>query len=162
MENGGIIREKQEGVTVLRKNRGFTLIELMVVVVILGILAGLIIPKIMGRPEEARRLKAKMQIQQLEQALKLYYLDNAAYPTTEQGLIALVEKPTIEPIPKRWREGGYLEKNRVPVDPWGNPYVYISPGIQSTDFDLESYGADGEDGGEGKYADVENWNLEGA
>ncbi|MBW2040061.1 MAG: type II secretion system major pseudopilin GspG [Deltaproteobacteria bacterium] len=145
---------------VWRDAKGFTLIELMVVVVILGILAGLIIPKIMGRPEEARRLKAKMQIQQIEQALKLYYLDTGTYPTTEQGLNALVEKPTIEPIPKRWREGGYLEKGKVPLDPWSNPYVYISPGIHSEDFDLESYGPDGEDGGEGKYADVENWDLE--
>lgn len=143
-----------------RDSRGFTLIELMVVVVILGILAGLIIPRIMGRPEEAKQLKAKMQIEQLEQALKLYYLDNGEYPTTEQGLTALVEKPIIEPIPKRWREEGYLEKGKVPHDPWKNSYVYISPGIHSSDFDLESYGADGEDGGEGKYADVENWNLE--
>jgi len=132
----------------------------MVVVVILGILAGLIIPRIMGRPEEAKQLKAKMQIEQLEQSLKLYYLDNGEYPTTEQGLTALVEKPTIEPIPKRWREGGYLEKGKVPRDPWRNPYVYIAPGSHSSDFDLESYGADGEDGGEGKYADVENWDLE--
>lgn len=132
----------------------------MVVVVILGILAGLIIPRIMGRPEEAKQLKAKMQIEQLEQSLKLYCLDNGEYPTTEQGLTALVAKPTIEPIPKRWREGGYLEKGKVPRDPWGNPYVYIAPGTHSSDFDLESYGADGEDGGEGKYADVENWNLE--
>lgn len=145
-----------------RDRKGFTLIELMVVVVILGILAGLIIPKIMGRPEEARRLKAKMQIQHLEQALKLYYLDSGIYPTTEQGLSALVEKPTVEPVPRNWKEGGYLERGKVPLDPWGNPYIYISPGVHSKDFDLESYGADGEDGGEGKYADVENWNLEGA
>lgn len=145
---------------VWRDRKGFTLIELMVVVVILGILAGLIIPKIMGRPEEARRLKAKMQIQQLEQALKLYYLDSGIYPTTDQGLSALVEKPTIEPIPRNWKEGGYLERGKVPLDPWRNPYVYISPGVHSTDFDLESYGADGEDGGEEKYADVENWDLE--
>jgi general secretion pathway protein G len=144
----------------VRDTRGFTLIELMVVVVILGILAGLIIPRIMGRPEEAKQLKAKMQIEQLEQSLKLYYLDNGEYPNTEQGLTALVEKPTIEPIPKRWREGGYLEKGKVPRDPWRNPYVYIAPGSHSSDFDLESYGADGEDGGEGKYADVENWDLE--
>jgi len=144
----------------LRDARGFTLIELMVVVIILGILAGLIIPKIMGRPEEAKRLKARMQIEQLEQSLKLYYLDNGEYPTTEQGLIALVEQSTIEPVPRRWREGGYLEKGKVPNDPWGNPYVYVSPGVNSRDFDLESYGADGEDGGEGKYADVESWNLE--
>ena len=101
-----------------------------------------------------------MQIEQLEQAVILYYLDNSEYPTTEQGLTALVEKPSIEPIPKRWREGGYLEKRKVPNDPWGNPYVYVSPGTHSADFDLESYGADGEDGGEGRYADVENWNLD--
>jgi general secretion pathway protein G len=144
----------------VRDTRGFTLIELMVVVVILGILAGLIIPRIMGRPEEAKQLKAKMQIEQLEQSLKLYCLDNGEYPTTEQGLTALVEKPATEPIPKRWREGGYLEKGKVPKDPWGNPYIYVSPGSHSSDFDLESYGADGEEGGEGKYADVENWNLE--
>jgi general secretion pathway protein G len=144
----------------IREEKGFTLIELMVVVVILGILAGLIIPRIMGRPEEAKQLKAQMQIEQLEQALKLYCLDSGEYPTTEQGLAALVEKPTSEPVPKRWREGGYLEKGRVPDDPWGNPYIYTSPGTHSSDFDLESYGADGEEGGEGKYADVENWNLQ--
>lgn len=144
----------------MRDNKGFTLIELMVVVLILGALAGLIIPKLMGRPEEAKRLKARMQIEQLEQALKLYYLDNGEFPTTEQGLQALVEKPTIEPIPKRWREGGYLEKGKVPLDPWGNPFVYISPGIHNKDYDLVSYGADGEEGGEGKYADIESWNLD--
>lgn len=152
--------KKERGQFMRRDERGFTLIELMVVVVILGILAGLIIPKIMGRPEEARRLKAKMQIQALETSLKLYYIDNGSYPTTEQGLNALVEKPTIEPIPRRWREGGYVEKGKVPLDPWGNPYVYISPGVHSEDYDLESYGADGEDGGEGKYADVESWDLD--
>jgi len=144
----------------VRDMRGFTLIELMVVVVILGILAGLIIPKIMGKPEEAKRLKARMQIEQLEQALKLYYLDNGEYPTTEQGLTALVEKPATEPVPKRWKEGGYLEKKKIPADPWDNPFVYISPGVHDKDFDLVSYGADREEGGEGKYADIESWNLE--
>ena len=144
----------------VRDNRGFTLIELMVVVVILGILAGLIIPKIMGKPEEAKRLKARMQVEQLEQALKLYYLDNGEYPTTEQGLNSLVEKPATEPVPKRWKEGGYLEKKKIPADPWDNPFVYISPGVHDKDFDLVSYGADKEEGGEGKYADVESWNLE--
>jgi general secretion pathway protein G len=144
----------------VRDKRGFTLIELMVVVVILGILAGLIIPKIMGRTDEARKLKARMQIEQLEQALKLYYLDNGEYPTTEQGLNALVEKPATEPVPKRWREGGYLEKGKIPHDPWDTPFVYVSPGVHSKDFDLASYGADHEEGGEGKYADIESWNLE--
>jgi len=132
----------------------------MVVVVILGILAGLIIPKIMGKPEEAKKLKARMQIEQLEQSLKLYYLDNGEYPTTEQGLNALVEKPATEPVPKRWKEGGYLEKKKIPADPWDNPFVYVSPGVHDKDFDLVSYGADGEEGGEGKYADTESWNLE--
>jgi len=144
----------------VRDMRGFTLIELMVVVVILGILAGLIIPKIMGKPEEAKKLKARMQIEQLEQALKLYYLDNGEYPTTEQGLNSLVEKPATEPVPKRWKEGGYLEKKKIPLDPWDNPFVYISPGVHDKDFDLVSYGADREEGGEGKYADTESWNLE--
>jgi general secretion pathway protein G len=144
----------------VRDTRGFTLIELMVVVVILGILAGLIIPKIMGKPDEAKRLKARMQIEQLEQSLKFYYLDNGEYPTTEQGLTALVEKPATEPVPKRWRDGGYLEKGKVPLDPWGNTFVYVSPGVHSKDFDLVSYGADGEEGGEGKYADIESWNLD--
>jgi len=144
----------------VRDARGFTLIELMVVVVILGILAGLIIPKIMGRTDEARMLKARMQIEQLEQTLKLYYLDNGEYPTTEQGLNALIEKPATEPVPRRWREGGYLEKGKIPRDPWDTPFVYVSPGVHSKDFDLVSYGADHEEGGEGKYADIESWNLE--
>jgi general secretion pathway protein G len=155
-----MMKKKIGGDMRFRDRRGFTLIEIMVVVVILGILAGLIIPKIMGKPEEAKRLKAQMQIEQLEQALKLYCLDNGDYPTTEQGLQAVVEKPAAEPVPKRWREGGYLEKSKIPLDPWGNPFVYVSPGVHSKDFDLVSYGADGEAGGEGKYADVESWNLE--
>lgn len=140
--------------------RGFTLIELMVVLVILGILAGLIMPRIIGRPEEARRMKGKIQIKNIEQALKLFHIDNGFYPTTEQGLSALVEKPEIEPEPRNWREEGYLEKGKVPKDPWGNPYVYLSPGVYNREYDLESYGADGEDGGEGKYADIESWNME--
>ncbi|MFQ5710066.1 MAG: type II secretion system major pseudopilin GspG [bacterium] len=144
----------------LKSQQGFTLIEIMVVIVILGILAMFIVPKIMHRPEEARRLKAVMQIANLEQALKLYYLDNGFYPTTEQGLEALVHKPTSGRIPRKWREEGYLEHNQVPLDPWGGPFVYISPGVHSHAFDLESYGADREDGGEGDDADIENWNLD--
>lgn len=139
--------------------RGFTLIELMVVIVILGILAGFIVPRIMGRPEEARRLKAKMDIQALETALKLYKLDNGFYPTTEQGLQALVEPPTVGQLPKNWRQGGYLEKGKVPKDPWGNDYVYVCPGLHG-DFDLSSYGADGQPGGEKENADINNWELD--
>lgn len=139
--------------------RGFTLIELMVVIVILGILAGLIIPRIMGRPEEARRMKARVQIESIETALKLYKLDNGSYPSTEQGLQALVEAPSVGQLPKAWRDGGYLEKGRVPKDPWDNEFVYLSPGANS-DFDLISYGADGEPGGEDKDKDVNNWEVE--
>jgi len=139
--------------------RGFTLIELMVVIVILGILAGLIIPRIMGRPEEARRMKARVQIESIETALKLYKLDNGSYPSTEQGLEALVEAPSVGQLPSAWRDGGYLEKGRVPKDPWDNEFIYLSPGVNS-DFDLISYGADGEPGGEDTGKDVNNWELE--
>ncbi len=135
--------------------RGFTLIELMVVIVILGILAGLVLPRFMGRTEEAKKTKAKLQIENLESALKLYKLDNGAYPTTDQGLEALVVKPSTGTVPRNWREGGYLEKAKVPEDPWGRPYVYISPGTKNKDFDLKSLGADGEEGGEEENADIE-------
>ncbi|EFK05952.1 general secretion pathway protein G [delta proteobacterium NaphS2] len=140
-------------------DRGFTLIELMVVIVILGILAGLIIPRIMGRPEEARRMKARVQMESMETALRLYKLDNGVYPTTEQGLQALVEAPTGGELPRAWRKGGYLEKGQVPRDPWGYEYVYLSPGLHG-DFDLTSYGADGQPGGEEQNQDVNNWDRE--
>jgi len=138
-----------------RMEKGFTLIELMVVIVILGILAGLVLPRFMGRTEEARRTKARIQIENLEGALKLYKLDSGTYPTTEQGLDALVQKPSTGAIPKNWRDGGYLEKGKVPLDPWGNPYVYLSPGAKNKDYDLKSLGADGEEGGEGDNQDIE-------
>lgn len=138
---------------------GFTLIELMVVIVILGILAGLIVPRIMGRPEEAKQLKAKIQIESLETALKLYKLDNGTYPGTEQGLIALTESSEVEPLPKKWRTGGYLEKGRLPKDPWGNDFIYLSPGVHD-DYDLISYGADGVPDGEGKNKDINSWEIE--
>ena len=140
-------------------NRGFTLIELMVVIVILGILAGLIVPRIMSRPEEAKQAKARIQIESLETALKLYRLDNGNYPTTEQGIQALVEAPTVGALAKKWREGGYLEKGKVPKDPWGNDYVYLSPGTQG-DYEIISYGADGEQGGEGKDKDISSRDVE--
>ena len=124
-------------------SRGFTLIELMVVIIILGILAMYIGPKIMGRPEEAKQVKARVDIAALETALKLYKLDNGVYPGTEQGLLALVEKPETGNVPRKWRDGGYLEKSKVPKDPWDNDFIYISPGLHS-DFDLMSYGYDGD------------------
>lgn len=136
---------------------GFTLIEIMVVVVILGILAAIIIPKISDRPEQARRTKAILDIKSIETALLLFQMDNGFYPSTEQGLEALVEKPTTGRIPNDYKEGGYLKK--VPHDPWNTPYIYISPGAHE-DFDLISYGPDGEEGGEGKYADINNWELD--
>jgi general secretion pathway protein G len=142
-----------------KHNQGFTLIEIMVVLVILGILAGLIVPRIIGRPDEARRMKAKIQIQSLETALQLYKLDTGNYPSTEQSLQALVEAPPAGELAKSWREGGYLEKGAVPKDPWGNDYIYLSPGTHG-DFDLISYGADGTAGGDGKNADINSWDLE--
>lgn len=140
-------------------DRGFTLIELMVVIVILGILAGLIIPRIMSRPGEARQSKARIQIESLETALKLYKLDNGSYPSTEQGLQALVEAPSVGSLPKKWREGGYLEKGRVPKDPWGNEYIYLCPGTHG-EYDIISYGADGEQGGEKEDKDINSWEIE--
>ncbi len=137
--------------------RGFTLIEIMVVVVILGILAAVIIPRISGKPEQAKRIKAITDIKSIETALSLFMLDNGFYPSTEQGLEALVTQPTSGRIPNNYQEGGYLKK--VPHDPWNNFYLYISPGAHG-DFDLTSYGSDGEEGGEGKYADVNNWELD--
>ena len=140
-------------------NRGFTLIELMVVIIILGILAMWVAPKIMSRPGEARQVKALLDIQNLENALKLYKLDNGIYPTTEQGLQALVEQPETGAVPKKWKSGGYLEKGKVPKDPWGNDFVYLSPGLKS-DFDIISYGLDGVPGGEEENKDVNNWDIE--
>ena len=141
------------------KNQGFTLIELMVVIIILGILAMWVAPKIMSRPGEARQVKARLDIQNLETALKLYKLDNGPYPGTEQGLQALVEMPEAGTIPKKWKKGGYLEKGRVPKDPWGNDFIYLSPGLQG-DFDIISYGADGVPGGEDENKDINNWEIE--
>lgn len=137
--------------------RGFTLIEVMVVVVILGILAGIVVPKLLDRPEDARRTKAQLQIKGLEEALALYKLDNGNFPTTDQGLRALVTKPETGRIPVKYREGGYIKK--IPSDPWSGEYIYLSPGLNG-DYDLLSYGSDGEPGGEGKDADVQNWEIE--
>jgi general secretion pathway protein G len=140
------------------RQRGFTLIEIMVVVIIIGLLATMVLPRVIGRQEEAFVAKAKSDISALSAALKLYKLDNFNYPSTDQGLEALVKKPDTEPVPKHWKEGGYIE--RLPKDPWGNPYQYLYPG-EHMEFDLWSLGADGQPGGEGNAADLGNWNLEG-
>jgi general secretion pathway protein G len=144
----------------LRKSDGFTLIEILIVITILGILASLIAVRLMDRPGEARTLKAQMDIKTLENALKLFKLDSAFYPSTDQGLRALVEQPATGRIPEKWRDGGYLEKGVLPEDPWGYDYLYLSPGVHNREFDLWSYGADGEEGGEGEDADVTNWITE--
>lgn len=137
------------------KQQGLTLIEIMVVVVILGILAAVIVPRIMDRPDEARIVAAKNDVRALTSALKLYRLDNTVYPSTEQGLQALVQRPETGNIPPRWRP--YLE--RLPKDPWNNPYQYLNPGVHG-EIDVFSLGADGQPGGEGTAGDIGSWNIE--
>ena len=139
-----------------RRSRGFTLIELLVVIVILGLLATLIMPKILDRPEQARRIKAKVQIRNFESALALFKTDTGRFPTTAERLEALVADPGVT----GWKKGGYLEHGKVPLDPWGNDYVYLCPGREGRDYDLISYGQDGEAGGAEGNADIESWNLE--
>lgn len=135
-----------------RRAAGFTLIELMVVLVIIGVLAALIVPNVLDRTDDARATAARTDVNNLMQALKLYKLDNHAFPTAEQGLQALVAKPTSPPVPPNWRP--YLDK--LPNDPWGRPYQYLSPGIKG-EVDVMSFGADGVSGGEGKNADIGSW-----
>ncbi len=137
-----------------RRARGFTLIEIMVVVVIMGVLAALVVPRLMGRTDDARILAALQDIATLMQALKLYRLDNNRYPTTEQGLQALVVRPASGPMPANWKTGGYVD--RLNKDPWGNPYQYLSPGVRG-EVDLFSLGADGKPGGTGVDADIGSW-----
>ena len=135
-------------------SKGFTLIEVMIVIVILGVLAALIVPKVMSRPDEARIVAARQDIATLMQSLKLYRLDNRRYPTSEQGLAALVRKPEVDPLPTNWKS--YVE--RLPQDPWGNPYQYLNPGLNG-EIDVFSYGGDGKPGGEGTDADIGSWQL---
>lgn len=139
-----------------RTQGGFTLIEIMVVVVILGILAALVVPQVMSRPEQAKVTVAKGDIKAVAAALDMYKLDNFAYPSTQQGLEALVTKPSGNPQPKNWNRDGYLK--RLPKDPWGNDYQYLSPGTRGQ-FDLYSFGADGKPGGSDLNADIGNWDL---
>jgi general secretion pathway protein G len=142
----------------LNSRGGFTLIEIMVVIVILAMLAALVGPRLMGRTDDAKITDARVQIKNIETALKLYKLDSGSYPSTEQGLGALVAKPTVGVIPNNYKEGGYLESKKMPKDPWGNDYLYVSPG-EHGDYDLFSYGSDGAKGGDGKNADISSWDT---
>jgi general secretion pathway protein G len=141
-----------------RRARGFTLIEIMVVITILGILAALIVPRVVGRTDDARIAAVRQDIAQIMGALKLYRLDNGRYPSTEQGLRALVEKPTAEPLPTNWKQGGYLERTTPPKDPWGRDYQYLNPGLRG-EIDVFSFGRDGQSGGEGPDAEIGSWSL---
>ncbi|MEW5755803.1 MAG: type II secretion system major pseudopilin GspG [Pseudomonadota bacterium] len=141
----------------MKRQTGFTLIELIVVIVILGVLASIVVPKLMDRPDAARIAKAKQDIRTLETSINLYKLDNYFYPSTEQGLEALVKKPSGDPQPRNWKSGGYLD--RLPKDPWGNDYLYLNPGVKGS-IDIYTLGADGKPDGEGVAADIGNWNLE--
>ncbi|MDO4704677.1 type II secretion system protein GspG [Allofranklinella schreckenbergeri] len=138
-----------------RLQRGFTLIEIMVVVVILGVLVALVAPNILGRTDEARQTAARAQINTIVTALKFYRNDNMRYPTAQQGLQALIERPTTEPVPAKWSRP-YLDNGKLPLDPWGNPYQYLQPGLHG-EVDVFSYGADGQPGGEGADADIGSW-----
>ncbi|OUV62414.1 MAG: type II secretion system protein GspG [Gammaproteobacteria bacterium TMED119] len=141
----------------MHKHTGFTLIEVIVVLVILGILASIVVPNVISRTDQAQIVKAKQDLRALESALQLYRVDNFKYPTTDQGLQALVERPTIPPQAKNWQKGGYIKK--LPQDPWLNAYQYLSPG-QHGDFDLYTLGADGRPGGSDENQDIGNWTLE--
>ena len=141
------------------RQEGFTLLEIIVVVFILSILVALVAPRIIGRTDDARITDTKLQIKNFEMALKLFKLDNGFYPDTQQGLDALIEKPTAGQIPQKYRDGGYLEQKKIPLDPWGNPYIYLCPGLHG-DVDIISYGSDGKEGGEGKDADIKNWDMQ--
>jgi general secretion pathway protein G len=136
--------------------QGFTLIEIIVVITIMAIMAALIVPRVVGRTDDAKITAAKADIATLMNALKLYHLDNGRYPTTEQGLRALVEKPTVDPTPANWKAGGYLDANSVHKDPWGNEYQYLNPGLHG-EIDVMSFGRDGQAGGEGPDADIGSW-----
>jgi general secretion pathway protein G len=140
------------------EQQGFTLIELMVVIVIISILAAFVAPKLMHRLDEANVTEAKIQIKNLETGLRLFKMDNGFYPSTGQGLQSLIAAPEAGEIPENYKSGGYLEKRTVPLDPWGNSYMYISPGMQG-DYDIISYGADGAAGGDKYDADIVNWEL---
>lgn len=141
----------------IRSDRGFSLMELMIVITIIGILSLIVVPRFMDIPKKARVEAAKQQVAAFGMALDRYNLDNSIYPSTEQGLLALTGKPTSEPVPMNYNEGGYLKKKELPNDPWGRPYIYRSPGEHGNDYEIMSYGADGKEGGEGENADIKSW-----
>lgn len=141
----------------LKSDKGFSLLELMIVLTIIGILSIIVVPRFMDIPRKARIEAARQQIAAFGIALDRYYLDNGSYPTTQHGLEALIRKPDTEPIPMNYNEGGYLKKREIPKDPWGREYLYVSPGDHGNDYELMSYGADGEEGGEGEDADLKSW-----
>ena len=141
----------------LKSNEGITLIEIMIVITIIGILSILIVPRFMDLPQKARVQAAKQQISSFGLALDRYYLDNGFYPTTDQGLEALITMPNSEPAPSNYNEGGYLKKKEIPKDPWGGSYRYTSPGEQGNDYEIVSYGPDGKEGGEGVNTDITSW-----
>lgn len=140
-----------------RSKAGITLIEIMIAITIIAIIGIVVYPMIMSLPEKARTEAAKQQIQSFGLALSLYSLDNGFYPTTDQGLMALIQKPESEPSPMNYNEGGYMKSKSVPKDPWGREYIYVSPGEHGNDYEIMSYGADGLEGGEGKNADIKSW-----
>ncbi len=156
LEGGEKVQKKK----LLNDESGVTLIELIVVLVIIGIISAIVLPRFMESPEKAKRAAARAQIGIFEQTLQMYKLDNGVYPATEQGLQALVEAPTTGELPNNWKEGGYLGKKEIPKDPWGNPYIYVSPGVHSPDYDILSYGKDGQEGGEGDNKDINSWSTE--
>lgn len=145
---------QKNSIQTAQKQQGFTLIELIVVITIIGILAGVVVTKMMDRPGDARAVAAKADIAAISTALKMYKVDNFNYPTSDQGLLALTQKPSKAPVPTNYRQGGYIDS--LPKDPWGRDYLYLSPG-QHGDFDLYSFGADGVSGGEGENADITSW-----
>jgi len=142
----------------LSGDSGFTLLEIIVVVFILSLLVAIVAPKIIGRTDDAKIADAKVQIRNFETGLKLFKMDNGFFPTTEQGLDSLINKPATGQIPANYKDGGYLDQKKIPLDPWGNPYIYVCPGLHG-DFDIISYGADGKEGGTGIDADIVNWDM---
>ncbi|MGQ9844423.1 MAG: type II secretion system major pseudopilin GspG [Spirochaetota bacterium] len=147
----------KELINYLKYNKGFTLIELLIVITIIAILSIVVVPRFMDIPQKAKIEAAHQQIAAFSMALEHYYLDNGHYPTTEQGLQALIEKPTTDPIPQNYNPRGYMDKKKIPHDPWGNPYVYNCPGQHGNDYEIVSYGADGKEGGDNFDADITSW-----